>query len=160
MAKAILGYTSGPDPCVLAEICRLRQQVRDLEAVAERLRETNDALTARVSRATTARAPASLWPRSRGAPLRSLVDEALDERLSAGEPDDLTGQLRLAYVHHVEEPGPSQPADPDDRSGHPHDSSAAGRAVRLGSVRAAGQRRRKQLPGVHRALPIGSKVNS
>jgi cell division protein FtsB len=48
MAKAILGYVGGPDPRMVAEMRRLQQRVRDLEAELVRLQEENDALAAEV----------------------------------------------------------------------------------------------------------------
>jgi cell division protein FtsB len=48
MAKAILGYVGGPDPRMIAEMRRLQQRVRDLEAELVRLQEENDALAAEV----------------------------------------------------------------------------------------------------------------
>jgi hypothetical protein len=44
MAKAILGHVGGPDPRMVAEMRRLQQRVRDLEAELARLQEENDAL--------------------------------------------------------------------------------------------------------------------
>lgn len=44
MAKALLGHVGGSDPRVLAEIRRLQQRVRDLEAEVVRLQAHNDAL--------------------------------------------------------------------------------------------------------------------
>ena len=46
MAKALLGHIGGPDPRLLAEMRRLRQQVRTLEAELVRLRHENDVLSA------------------------------------------------------------------------------------------------------------------
>jgi hypothetical protein len=46
MAKAILGHVGGPDPRMVAEMRRLQQRVRDLEAELVRLQEENDALAA------------------------------------------------------------------------------------------------------------------
>jgi hypothetical protein len=46
MAKALLGHLGGPDPRMLAEMRRLRQQIRDLEAELGRLQEENDVLSA------------------------------------------------------------------------------------------------------------------
>lgn len=48
MAKAILGHVGGPDPRMVAEMRRLQQRVRDLEAELVRLQEENDALAAGV----------------------------------------------------------------------------------------------------------------
>ena len=48
MAKAILGHVGGPDPRMVAEMRRLQQRVRDLEAELVRLQEENDALAAEV----------------------------------------------------------------------------------------------------------------
>lgn len=48
MAKALLGHVGGPDPRVVAEMRRLRQRVRDLEAELLRLQAANDALSAAV----------------------------------------------------------------------------------------------------------------
>ncbi|MEV5576007.1 hypothetical protein AB0L06_38745 [Spirillospora sp. NPDC052269] len=44
MAKALLGHVGGPDPRMVAEMRRLQQRVRDLEAELVRLQEENDAL--------------------------------------------------------------------------------------------------------------------
>jgi hypothetical protein len=44
MAKALLGHVGGPDPRMVAEMRRLRQRVRDLEAELVRLQAENDAL--------------------------------------------------------------------------------------------------------------------
>ncbi len=44
MAKAILGHVGGPDPRMVAEMRRLQQRVRDLEAELVRLQQENDAL--------------------------------------------------------------------------------------------------------------------
>ena len=46
MAKALLGHVGGPDPRMVAEMRRLQQRVRDLEAELVRLQEQNDALAA------------------------------------------------------------------------------------------------------------------
>src|SRR6266581_723063 len=46
MAKAILGHVGGPDPRMVAEMRRLQQRVRDLEAELARLQEENNALVA------------------------------------------------------------------------------------------------------------------
>jgi len=46
MAKALLGHIGGPDPRMLAELRRLRQQIRDLESELARLQEENDVLSA------------------------------------------------------------------------------------------------------------------
>jgi hypothetical protein len=48
MAKAILGHVGGPDPRMVAEMRRLQQRVRDLEAELVRLQEENDALAAEI----------------------------------------------------------------------------------------------------------------
>ncbi len=48
MAKAILGHVGGPDPRMVAEMRRLQQRVRDLEAELARLQEENNALAAGV----------------------------------------------------------------------------------------------------------------
>jgi hypothetical protein len=52
MAKALLGYMSGSDPRVTAQLTaenrRLRQRVADLEAHMLRLQAENDALAAAV----------------------------------------------------------------------------------------------------------------
>ena len=48
MAKALLGHIGGPDPRMLAELRRLRQQIRDLESELVRLQEENDVLSAEV----------------------------------------------------------------------------------------------------------------
>ncbi len=46
MAKALFGHVGiGPDVRVTAELRRLRDRVRDLEAEVERLRAANSALT-------------------------------------------------------------------------------------------------------------------
>ena len=44
MAKALLGHVGGPDPRMVAEMRRLQQRVRDLEAELVRLQAENDAL--------------------------------------------------------------------------------------------------------------------
>ncbi|POM24552.1 hypothetical protein BTM25_31810 [Actinomadura rubteroloni] len=44
MAKALLGHVGGPDPRMVAEMRRLQQRVRDLEAELVRLQDENDAL--------------------------------------------------------------------------------------------------------------------
>ncbi|MFT4011145.1 MAG: hypothetical protein QM655_14000 [Nocardioidaceae bacterium] len=50
MAKALLGYATGPDPRVTHRLTtenhRLRQQVEDLKALVIRLRAENDTLAA------------------------------------------------------------------------------------------------------------------
>ncbi|GAA1898438.1 hypothetical protein GCM10009716_05350 [Streptomyces sodiiphilus] len=46
MAKALLGYVSGSDPRVLAEMRRLQQRVQDLETQLVRVQAQNDALAA------------------------------------------------------------------------------------------------------------------
>jgi hypothetical protein len=46
MAKALLGHIGGPDPRMLAEMRRLRRQIRDLETELVRLQEENDVLSA------------------------------------------------------------------------------------------------------------------
>ncbi|MCW2863125.1 MAG: hypothetical protein JWP48_4833 [Actinoallomurus sp.] len=46
MAKAILGHVGGPDPRMVAEMRRLQQRVRDLEAELVRLQSENDTLAA------------------------------------------------------------------------------------------------------------------
>jgi cell division protein FtsB len=46
MAKALLGHVGGPDPRMVAEMRRLQQRVRDLEAELVRLQTENDALAA------------------------------------------------------------------------------------------------------------------
>jgi hypothetical protein len=46
MAKALLGHVGGPDPRMVAEMRRLQQRVRDLEAELVRLQSENDALAA------------------------------------------------------------------------------------------------------------------
>jgi hypothetical protein len=68
MAKALLGHIGGPDPRMLAEMRRLRQQIRDLESELVRLQEENDVLSAEVgndmpvsSRFASKRAPESPW---------------------------------------------------------------------------------------------------
>ena len=48
MAKAILGHVGGTDLRMVAEMRRLQQRVRDLEAELVRLQEENDALAAEV----------------------------------------------------------------------------------------------------------------
>jgi hypothetical protein len=48
MAKALLGHIGGPDPRMLAEMRRLRQQIRDLESELVRLQEENDVLSTEV----------------------------------------------------------------------------------------------------------------
>jgi hypothetical protein len=52
MAKALLGYMSGTDPRVVAQLTaenrRLRQHVTDLEAHVLRLQSENDTLAAAV----------------------------------------------------------------------------------------------------------------
>ena len=50
MAKALFGHVGGgPDLRTVAELRRLRQQVRELEAEVDRLREANATLSARVT---------------------------------------------------------------------------------------------------------------
>jgi cell division septum initiation protein DivIVA len=50
MAKALFGHVGvAPDLRTVAEVRRLRQQVRDLEAEVAQLREMNDALAARTT---------------------------------------------------------------------------------------------------------------
>ncbi|MFI0353981.1 hypothetical protein [Actinomadura sp. 9N407] len=44
MAKALLGHVGGPDPRMVAEMRRLQQRVRDLEAELVRLQAENDEL--------------------------------------------------------------------------------------------------------------------
>lgn len=46
MAKALVGHVGGPDPRMIAEMRRLQQRVRDLEAELVRLQAANDALNA------------------------------------------------------------------------------------------------------------------
>ena len=46
MAKTLLGHVGGPDPRMVAEMRRLQQRVRDLEAELVRLQSENDALAA------------------------------------------------------------------------------------------------------------------
>jgi hypothetical protein len=46
MAKALLGHVGGPDPRMVAEMRRLQQRVRDLEAELVRLQNENDTLAA------------------------------------------------------------------------------------------------------------------
>jgi hypothetical protein len=46
MAKALLGHVGGPDPRIVAEMRRLQQRVRDLEAELVRLQTENDTLAA------------------------------------------------------------------------------------------------------------------
>jgi hypothetical protein len=48
MAKALLGHVGGPDPRMVAEMRRLQQRVRDLEAELARLQDENDVLVAAV----------------------------------------------------------------------------------------------------------------
>jgi hypothetical protein len=50
MAKALYGHVGGPDPRMVAEMRRLQQRVRDLEAELSRLHEENDVLAAEVGR--------------------------------------------------------------------------------------------------------------
>jgi uncharacterized protein YlxW (UPF0749 family) len=50
MAKALFGHVGvAPDLRTVAELRRLRQQVRDLEAEVSRLREANESLAAHSS---------------------------------------------------------------------------------------------------------------
>ncbi len=60
MAKALLGHVGGPDPRMVAEMRRLQQRVRDLEAELARLQDENDVLVASVDHdlLVTAREPA------------------------------------------------------------------------------------------------------
>ncbi len=62
MAKALLGHVGLTDPRATAELRRLQQRVRDLEAELLRLQAENDALTATVRHedllALTAKEPA------------------------------------------------------------------------------------------------------
>lgn len=64
MAKALVGHVGGPDPHMVAEMRRLQQRVRDLEAELVRLQAANDALHAAVrdddnfSGASSSREPA------------------------------------------------------------------------------------------------------
>lgn len=46
MAKALLGHVGGSDPRIFAEIRRLQQRVRDLEAEVVRLQAHNEVLAA------------------------------------------------------------------------------------------------------------------
>jgi hypothetical protein len=46
MAKALLGHVGGPDPRMVAEMRRLQQRVRDLEAELARLQDENEVLVA------------------------------------------------------------------------------------------------------------------
>lgn len=46
MAKALVGYVGGPDPRMVAEMRRLQERVRDLEAEIVRLQAENDTLNA------------------------------------------------------------------------------------------------------------------
>jgi hypothetical protein len=46
MAKALLGHVGGPDPRMVAEMRRLQQRVRDLEAELVRLQSENETLAA------------------------------------------------------------------------------------------------------------------
>ncbi|MGH3343496.1 MAG: hypothetical protein ACRDPK_11590 [Carbonactinosporaceae bacterium] len=46
MAKALLGYVGGPDPRLIAEMRRLQQRVRNLEAELIKIQAENDALAA------------------------------------------------------------------------------------------------------------------
>ena len=48
MAKALFGHVGGPDPRMVAEMRRLQQRVRDLEAELARLQDENDVLAAEV----------------------------------------------------------------------------------------------------------------
>jgi len=50
MAKALLGHVGGPDPRMVAEMRRLQQRVRDLEAELARLQDENDVLVASAGR--------------------------------------------------------------------------------------------------------------
>jgi cell division protein FtsB len=43
MAKALLGHLGGPDLRLLADLCRLRRQVRDLEARLATIKQENAA---------------------------------------------------------------------------------------------------------------------
>lgn len=65
MTKALLGHVGGPDPRLLAEICRLRHLVRDLEAEILRIRQDNDALAVA---SAAARSGAGQGERHRRAP--------------------------------------------------------------------------------------------
>jgi hypothetical protein len=49
VAKALLGYASGPDPGMLSDIRRLQQRVRDLEAKLDRMQREHDVLAAAAS---------------------------------------------------------------------------------------------------------------
>jgi uncharacterized small protein (DUF1192 family) len=49
MAKALYGHVGGPDPRTAAEMRRLHERVRTLEAEVVRLRAENDELSASVS---------------------------------------------------------------------------------------------------------------
>lgn len=46
MAKALLGHASGPDLSLLADIRRLQQRVRDLEAKLARMQREHDVMAA------------------------------------------------------------------------------------------------------------------
>jgi hypothetical protein len=48
MAKALIGHVGGTDPRTIAEMRRLLERVRTLEAEVVRLRAENDALAASV----------------------------------------------------------------------------------------------------------------
>lgn len=50
MAKALFGHVGGPDPRLVAEMRRLEQRVRDLEAEVVRLQAQNDTLAAALER--------------------------------------------------------------------------------------------------------------
>lgn len=49
MAKALFGHVGGPDPRMVAEMRRLQQRVRDLEAELVRLQAENDTLATEAS---------------------------------------------------------------------------------------------------------------
>jgi hypothetical protein len=50
MAKALLGHVARTDPRVIAEMCRLRKRVEDLESQLLRLQAEHDALQGVASR--------------------------------------------------------------------------------------------------------------
>jgi hypothetical protein len=57
MAKALLGHVGGPDPRMVAEMRRLQQRVRDLEAELVRLQTENDTLAAVADNEVLAHSP-------------------------------------------------------------------------------------------------------
>lgn len=62
MAKALVGHIGGPDPHMVAEVRRLQQRVRDLEAELVRLEAANDTLSAAVRHHEDASAASSREP--------------------------------------------------------------------------------------------------